>query len=216
VSIRVRRSAHDLSGQIFGDLTVVELAEVKRVTRGTRLYWSCRCLCGNMVVVRADGLKCGDYKSCGCRKIKQLSIHGGTGTPEHGVWVSLFQRCRNPNDVNYKNYGGRGIDICERWAAGFEAFLADMGPRPSPSHSIERGDNDLGYSPDNCRWATKSEQSNNRRNTVFVEVRGERVPITVAARRYGINPRLAHNRYKRGVRGDDLFRPPQSGGAPCQ
>jgi hypothetical protein len=88
---------------------------------------------------------------------------GICGTPEYMAWVSAKQRCHNPNNPAYARYGGRGIAVCERWRNNFAAFMEDMGPKPSPTHSLDRKDNDKGYEPDNCRWATMIEQQHNRR-----------------------------------------------------
>ena len=96
---------------------------------------------------------------------------------EYTCWRNMNNRCRNPNNPAFKNYGGRGITVCDRWKSSYENFLADMGPRPSPAHSIERNDNDLGYSPSNCRWATKAEQFANRRCTMRVELAGQTFPL---------------------------------------
>lgn len=89
--------------------------------------------------------------------------HGGVGTPEYRIWTHMKGRCLNETDARYADYGGRGIIVCDRWVESFAAFLADMGPRPSKSHSIDRIDNDGGYEPSNCRWATDQEQSLNKR-----------------------------------------------------
>ena len=127
-----------------------------------------RCHCGCEFTCLAYNLKSGATKSCGCgRRLtilarnQALKTHGGHGTPEYAVWSSIRDRTKNPNDKSWASYGGRGIDMCARWDK-FENFLADMGPRPS-GHSIDRKNNDLGYYPENCRWATPKEQGNNQR-----------------------------------------------------
>jgi len=105
-------------------------------------------------------------------KIKGWISHGKFGTPEYSAWAHMIQRCTNPNNVAWKNYGERGITVCDRWR-DFRCFLEDMGPKLSPSLSLERKDNSLGYFASNCRWGTRTEQSNNRRNNVRIEFRGE-------------------------------------------
>lgn len=92
--------------------------------------------------------------------------------PEYGTWNAIKQRCHNPNNPAYANYGGRGIKVCARWRRSFTAFLGDMGPRPADKTSIDRIDNSKGYSPDNCRWATQAEQMRNTRATVMIEYKG--------------------------------------------
>jgi hypothetical protein len=108
--------------------------------------------------------------------------HGFTGTSEHGIWMKMKQRCLNPKVKDYKNYGARGIKVCERWQKSFTAFLADMGARPSAESSIERIDNDGNYEPGNCRWATPIEQANNNRHNKYVTFQGVRVALSEACR----------------------------------
>ncbi len=147
----------DLVGMRFGRLLVES-----RVSGG-RARWTCRCDCGAVTIVRGDSLRRGVTKSCGCYQRDRLLRHGEcTGSlrsAEHRIWTGMLSRCkRDPR------YAGRGITVCERWIV-FENFLADMGRRPTPTHSLDRIDNDRGYEPDNCRWATPTEQARNTRRT---------------------------------------------------
>lgn len=121
-----------------------------------------KCECGIEKPIRLAHLVSGRVSSCGsCGRLK----HGCARirTPEYNAWISMTQRCRNPNNPRWKDYGGRGIRVCRRWQRSFAAFLFDLGLRPSPEHSIDRRDNDKGYNKQNCRWATRSEQQSNRR-----------------------------------------------------
>lgn len=106
------------------------------------------------------------------------------------VWADMLSRCRNPNHKHFANYGGRGITVCDRWQAegGFDRFMADMGERPQ-GMTLDRRNNDLGYSPENCRWATRKEQNSNRRNCIFVEIDGEKITLRECCRRLGISYR---------------------------
>ena len=123
--------------------------------------------------------------------------HGMARCPEHRSWMALRNRCNCPTNSRYSRYGGRGITVCERWN-DFTAFYADMGPRPSPKHSIERIDNDGSYSPENCRWATAAEQSYNRRNKTFITAMGRTMRLCEWARELGTNASTIRNRLLRG------------------
>lgn len=158
---------HNLTGQRFGRLVVLRYAGKNR---SKHCLWECVCDCGSHKTVETSSLNCGHTKSCGCihRELaerKNLS-HGhnrvGRRTPEYRSWVGMIQRCTNPKAENYARYGGRGVTVCERWH-DFTNFLADMGPKPSPKHTIDRIDNEKGYEPGNCRWATVTEQNRNQR-----------------------------------------------------
>ena len=138
----------------------------------------CECDCGNRKRIRTSNLKTGNTSSCGCIKSNMLvernTKHKKARTEEHKIWIGMRQRCCNPKNKKYKDYGGRGIKICERWTESFVHFLADMGKRPSKNHSIDRIDVNGNYEPSNCRWATTEEQASNRRkktNTGIVGVR---------------------------------------------
>lgn len=157
----------DRAGEKYGRLTVIEHVGFANGMS----TWRCECDCGNRMVVRLSTLQGKGPRSCGCAQYaarQQIGFanktHGLTHSPEYKSYHSMLQRCENPKCHAFADYGGRGIAVCERWRGehGFEDFLADMGPRPR-GRSLDRINNDLGYSPDNCRWATQKEQINNRR-----------------------------------------------------
>lgn len=122
----------------------------------------------------------------------------GKAAPEYAAWASMKSRCLNQSARNFADYGGRGIQVCDRWRDSFEAFLADMGTRPSTKHSIDRIDNDGNYEPGNCRWALPLAQCRNKRSNHLVEWQGQTMTVTEAAERAGANIVLVRSRIRRG------------------
>jgi hypothetical protein len=192
-----------LVGKQFGRLRVLYF--VGRKSGKGYAFWRCLCECGKETIVTGDNLKCGRSRSCGCQirvGLRQSNLkHGKTGSPEYKVWAGMHSRCYNPKEKAYKYYGERGIKICRRWRGkvGFENFLADMGERPSLKHWIERKRNWQGYSPSNCCWATRQEQMNNKRNTVWVLCRGKRIVLKSACEMLGLNYGSIKSRMYKGM-----------------
>lgn len=122
----------------------------------------------------------------------------GKTRPEYNVWMKMRGRCNNPRDLHYGDYGGRGIRVCERWDT-YENFIADMGPRPSDAHSLDRIENNRGYEPANCRWATQKQQQRNRRSNRWFVVDGIRATLAEHCERTGVNYKTAHLRLKQGA-----------------
>ena len=165
----------NLLGKKYGHWTVTEY--VGKTINGTG-RWLCHCgLCGDYKIVDTSSLNRGNSNSCGCERdqlfVKQSTVHGMFGTIEYGTWSGMKQRCYNENCHSYKNYGGRGILMCRQWKDSFTKFFDDMGIRPDDKSSLDRIDNNKGYSPDNCRWSTQIEQSNNKRTNTLTVYKGK-------------------------------------------
>lgn len=170
-----------LPGQVFHYLTVLS-------SNGTKCL--CRCICGGTTTAHRYDLHRGHTKSCGCKRIESVRLrrtsHGESKTGgEYDVWCQMKSRCYSRNNPTYKNYGGRGIKVCDRWKK-YENFLDDMGRRPSPKHSIERKNNDGDYEPGNCIWATRTEQCRNKRNNRWITYKGERLTLSEWAKKAGM------------------------------
>ncbi len=186
------REVIDLTGKRFGRLLVVLRSSLRTSSGGIK--WVCECDCGTAVSVSGAALRRENgTRSCGClhresvaRLGKSNKTHGGSTTPECRAWHAMKVRCHNVESDAYPDYGGRGIQVCDRWLNSFESFLEDMGPKPSPDHSIERIDNNGNYEPGNCRWATREEQANNKRSNKRFLVDGEMKTITQLAKERNI------------------------------
>lgn len=175
----------DIVGQKYGSLLVVKRSNIKdQKTRES--FWECVCDCGNTVNKTRTYLKRHNHPSCGC-------LDNITKKPGYYSWRTMIMRCYNHNDQAYSYYGGRGICVCERWKESFLNFLEDMGERPE-GKTLDRIDVNGNYCPDNCRWATISEQSYNKRNTIHIEYGGEQLTLEELSKKIGINRKTIYAR----------------------
>jgi len=160
----------DLTGNTSFYLTAIE----ESGKRGKSTMWRCRCKCGKITSVAVDAFTGGNVKSCGCwiKSHPSNRKHGMRYTPEYDTWRNMRRRCCIKNNKRNKNYGGRGITVCDRWEHSFENFYADMGKRPDGRYSIDRINNDGNYTPENCRWATDKEQQRHTTRSRMVEYKG--------------------------------------------
>lgn len=204
-----------LDGQVFGRLTVIRRAG----SRGGRVVWACMCECGSTVEVVSHALTSGHTKSCGCWKDERNrgtqpkhghARRGTKRTPTYKTWQAMMTRCYNPNVASFKDYGARGVTVCDGWHL-FENFLAYMGERPE-GMTLDRIDSDKGYTPDNCRWATKITQARNTRANYIVDFRGERMTQIEFAERIGMKQATVSWRLRNGWTPEQVATiPPHSG-----
>jgi hypothetical protein len=173
----------NLVGAVHGRLRVLAYDSLHVFPNGKKAAkWRCQCECGNTLVALGRDIQNGHTRSCGCivheMGLTKTLTHGHARksgpSPEYRTWAGIRQRCTTPGASNYAFYGGRGITMCDRWLHSFENFLADVGPKPSPKHSIDRIDNARGYEPGNVRWITHIDQMQNTRRNRIIEFRGER------------------------------------------
>lgn len=192
----------DLTGSRFTRLTVKGLVRVNQ----KKVLWECLCDCGRVVRVRAAALNNGNTRSCGCLSVEtsraRFTTHGHTKGKKFSLtyssWTKMLYRCFDPRCKTFKNYGAKGITVCDRWKNSFAAFLEDMGERPSSAHSIERIHQEAGYEPGNCRWATRREQGKNRTNNVRLTLDGRTMILADWSRELGINYLTLLQRVRRG------------------
>lgn len=205
----------DLTGQRFGRLT----AKFYAGSNKKRSLWLCSCECGGLAIAVPAELSSGHKQSCGCLRVsvcvERSTKHGmskrGKMEPEMNVLSGMKSRCYNPNCESFPMYGGRGITVCDRWLHGdgvkdgSVCFIEDMGFRPSPKHWIERINNDIGYTPDNCKWATIKEQCSNRRSNIHVTINSETRILSQWAEISGIKYHTLYHRLKKGCPPDLLL-----------
>jgi hypothetical protein len=196
-------AANDLTGQVFTRLTVLSRASS---TPQGKAMWRCRCECGAEVVTRAELLRRGKTKSCGCY-IRDIAPHvrrshgassGGKLTPEYKTWLGVRRRCLDEKCVGYQGYGARGVKMHPEWASDYNAFLADVGPKPSPAHSIDRIDPTGNYEPGNVRWILRSAQNRNKRRHLTVTIDGKEMLLIEACERFGADYFVVRSRLQRG------------------
>lgn len=185
--------AHELlvAGSRYFDLTVTGVSYVVTSKRGKKeRYYECLCVCGNTTKARKVDLKSGNSKSCGCRAAKaakiRLTKHGMSKTKIYAAWLNMIRRCNDPKNNRYKIYGARGISVCERWMS-FENFYSDVGAIPFTGATLDRVDSNLGYYPENVKWASQLEQQRNRTNNVLFTYEGESLTAGEWADRLGVN-----------------------------
>jgi hypothetical protein len=200
--------ALELTGQRFGRLVALCSSEERR---GGSVMWKCQCDCGTTTIVRASYLTFGKSTSCGCyQKERQKAVvtkHNMTKTREYRIWAGIRARCNDENATKWCDYGGRGIKVCDRWS-DFTNFYADMGPRPSPQHSIDRIRSSGDYCPENCRWATPREQHNNRVSTRYLSYAGETLSLADWADKLGVPYNTLYSRVFKGWTVDRVLNVP--------
>jgi hypothetical protein len=195
--LKVNRASRilNIAGQRFGKLIAQEYVFSKK----KKAYWKCQCDCGKEHVAPTAYLRIGDVTSCGCAHAPIVALLGAPAKsfPEHAVWSGMLKRCASPSDKDFKNYGARGIEVCQEWKDSFANFYRDMGQCPI-DHTLERTDNNLGYSRENCKWATVGEQNRNKRTNIHVTINGETRIVSEWLQHYGINKRTYVGRLKSG------------------
>lgn len=199
----------DITGVRYERLVAIRVAHTDH--RG-QVSWLCKCDCGKYTRVRQ--LLSGRIKSCGCyfKEMQHTWVtkHGRYKTPEYTTWSALRQRCNNPRNKRYHRYGGRGIKVCARWQSSFESFYKDMGPKPSLKHTIDRIDNDKGYSKQNCKWSTHSEQNFNNSRNKPVFINGSKYTVKDLALAHNLHEVTIRSRIRLGFSGEDLIKPPRT------
>lgn len=194
----------DLTGQRFSKLIAIRF--VRKSKKGD--IWLCKCDCGKEVEVLKYNLIYGNTKSCGCLRVESNLKHGLYKTRLYNIYRNMLGRCYVPSWVEYKNYGGRGIAMCDEWRNDISKFYNwAMANGYKDNLTIDRIDNNGNYQPSNCRWVTKKEQLNNTSRNKFCVVRGEKLTLAQIAEKYNINAGTLHKRQRLGKQGEDLIKP---------
>jgi hypothetical protein len=198
----------EMIGRRFGRWTVIECAG--KVGKASALAYRCKCDCGTVKVVNGNKLRIGESMSCGCLKLEIHRKHCETGTRLYHIWENMKQRCTNPANTNFRNYGGRGIAICGEWLESFEVFREwAMANGYNDTLTIDRVDVNGNYCPENCRWATREIQSCNKRQAHIIAINGEKKSVTEWAKEKGIAPSTIFARIKYGWNESELLNPVQ-------
>ncbi len=198
-----------IAGLRFGRVLVLSDDKVIGKGKSARRVCKCICVCGNEFETRCVSVKGGHTKSCGCWQIETLisrvRVHGQHRTPTYNSWIHMNERCSNPNDNRFKDYGGRGIQVCERWRHSFENFLSDMGEKP-PGTFLDRINNNSGYEPSNCRWVTPKESNRNTRQNRILTFDGITGCVTELAEHFGFKSNVIFRRLQLGWSVEDTFK----------
>lgn len=197
----------DLTGSRFNRLLVVGRAGASNYGQPK---WAALCDCGNLKTYFGNSLRTGASQSCGCLQQEAITTHGKSKTREFTIWQMMLQRCNNKNHVSYPSYGGRGILVCPEWAESFPNFLSDMGAAPTKSHTLDRINNELGYSKENCAWKTPLEQGKNKRNNRLITANNQTLHLKEWARILGTGKSTITNRLNRGMSEHDAINAPIS------
>lgn len=185
-------------GDKFNYLTAIRFINMNS---SHQAIWEFKCDCGRTITCRAHSVRSDNTKSCGCIL---KTANGLSGSPEYTAWICMKDRCYNDNREHYQDYGGRGIVVCDEWKHSFETFFADMGPRPSLDHSIDRIDVNGHYCKENCRRATRKEQQSNLRNNVWLMYKGRKMLQRHIAIEMGIEATTLRAWLKRGLTPDEI------------
>jgi len=202
----------DLTGKVFNRLTV--LGDFGDRDNQNKIKWKCQCICGAIKYISGPQLKSGKTKSCGCLQTENRIKHGQWKHPLYNIWKGMVDRCTKENTHNYKDYGGRGITVCDRWL-DVNNFIEDMSTRPEGT-SIDRIDNNGNYEPSNCKWSTDKEQSNNRRSSRYLEYNGESKTLVDWSRDTGIKQTTIGERLRRGWTIEQALETPVGTKRKCQ
>ena len=195
----------DLVGETFGKLTVIEFAGINKHKQSR---WKCLCECGNELEVTGLHLKDGHTVSCG--RHAKYTIHGMTKKRPYRIWQNMKTRCENPRSPSFEYYGARGIAVCDEWRDSFEAFYEwALSNGYADNLTLDRIDVDGDYCPENCQWATLKKQQNNKRNTLVVELDGEKHALREWADIKGIHYSTLYSRYIKGEQPADILREPK-------